>query len=109
MYGYEYHSNEQETSLCCHVMYSLGVAVALVVLPESPRWLVVNAQLDEALAVIHRHASLPVPLLRKALSTSWHSPFAKGSRRIFKALPSHPAHMSTTSMATCRIYPSSIH
>lgn len=36
------------------VIAKLSAAVALFVLPESPRWLVVNAQLDEALAVIHR-------------------------------------------------------
>jgi hypothetical protein len=29
-------------------------AAALFVLPESPRWLVVSGNLDEALAVIHR-------------------------------------------------------
>ena len=37
--------------------------MALVILPESPRWLVVNARLDEALAVIHRvytDSSLPL-------------------------------------------------
>ena len=37
-------------------------AAALVLLPESPRWLVVQGQLDAALAVIHRvltNARLP--------------------------------------------------
>ena len=29
-------------------------AVSLFILPESPRWLVVNGHLDVALAVIHR-------------------------------------------------------
>lgn len=30
------------------------VAVALCLLPESPRWLVIHGKLDDALAVIHR-------------------------------------------------------
>lgn len=34
---------------CCSV-----AAVSLFILPESPRWLVVNGHLDMALAVIHR-------------------------------------------------------
>lgn len=31
-----------------------AAAVSLFILPESPRWLVVNGHLDVALAVIHR-------------------------------------------------------
>ena len=39
------------TELC---FTALVAAAALVLLPESPRWLVVNGQLDAALAIIHR-------------------------------------------------------
>jgi hypothetical protein len=53
-------------------------AAALFLLPESPRWLVVNGRLDEALTVIQHiltgstlpnGASLPVSIL----TSSWHA------------------------------------
>ncbi len=36
------------------ITVSLLPAASLFILPESPRWLVVNGHLDMALAVIHR-------------------------------------------------------
>ena len=41
--------NTGPEATCCSV-----AAVSLFILPESPRWLVVNGHLDMALAVIHR-------------------------------------------------------
>ena len=49
---------------------NLSTAAALVLLPESPRWLVVNGQLDAALAVIHRiytKSDLPLGTVDPAL------------------------------------------
>ena len=41
---------------CCAWLWKAlcAAAVSLFILPESPRWLVVNGHLDVALAVIHR-------------------------------------------------------
>ena len=43
-----------DMSILFVVTVSLLPAASLFILPESPRWLVVNGHLDMALAVIHR-------------------------------------------------------